>query len=74
MLEDRVVHIRDLGFNLNKREFCDAMKLRYDWPVDDIPSTSVCDDIFTVDHAMIWQRGVFVTQRPNELKAELLKA
>ena len=57
-----------MGFNLNKREFRDAIKLHYDWPVDDIPSTCVCGDIFTVDHAMICKRGGFVTQRHNELK------
>ena len=64
-----------MGFNLNKREFPHAIKLRYDWPVDDIPSTCVCGDAFTVDHAMIGKRGGFVTQRHNELsdlEAELL--
>ena len=33
--------LREMVFNLNKREFRDAIKLRYDWPVDDIPSTCV---------------------------------
>ena len=51
-----VLPLRELGFNLNKREFRDAIKLLYDWPVDDIPSTCVCGDTFTVDHAMIWVR------------------
>ena len=67
--------LREMGFNLNKREFRDAIKLRYDWPVDDIPSTCVCGDAFTVDHAMIGKRGGFVTQHHNELRdleAELL--
>ena len=70
-----VLSLRDMGFNLNKREFRDAIKLHYDWPVDDIPSTCVCGDAFTVDHAMICKRGGFVTQRHNELRdfeAELL--
>lgn len=61
-----------MGFELNWKEFRDAMKLRYDWPVDDIPSNCLCGDIFTV---MICKRGKFVTQRHNELrdlKAELL--
>ena len=63
-----VLPLREMGFNLNKREFRDAIKLRYDWPVDDIPSTCVCGDAFTVDHAMICKRGGFVTQRHNELE------
>ena len=32
-----VLPLQDLGFNLNKRQFRDAVKLRYDWPIDDIP-------------------------------------
>ena len=28
-----VLPLQDLGFNLNKREFRDAVKLRYDWPL-----------------------------------------
>ena len=38
---------REKGFNLNKREFRDAIKLHYDWPIDDILSTCVCDDLQT---------------------------
>ena len=63
-----VLPLREMGFNLNKREFRDAIKLRYDWPVDDISSTCVCGDIFPVDHAMICKRGGFITQRHNELR------
>jgi hypothetical protein len=45
--------LKELGFNLNKREFRHAVKLRYDWPIDDVLSICVCGDTFTVDHAMI---------------------
>ena len=67
--------LKEQGFNLNKKEFRDAVKLRYDWPIDDIPSICVCGDTFTVDHAMICKRGGFVIMRHNELRdleAELL--
>ena len=67
--------LKEQGFNLNKREFRDAVKLRYDWPIDDIPYICVCGDTFTVDHAMICKRGGFVIMRHNELRdleAELL--
>ena len=49
-----------------KREFRDAVKLRYDWPFEDIPA--VCGEKFTVDHVMICKRGGFVIQRHNELR------
>ena len=54
--------------NLDKKEFRDAVKLRYDWPIDDIPSICVCGNTFTVDHAMICKRGGFVIMRHNELR------
>ena len=70
-----VLPLQDLGFNLNKRQFRDAVKLRYDWPIDDIPSTCACGEVFTVDHSMICKLGGFIIQRHNELRdleAELL--
>ena len=63
-----VLPLREMSFNLNKREFRDAIKLLYDWPVDDVPSTCVCGEVFTIDHAMICRRGGFVIQRHNELR------
>ena len=70
-----VLPLQDLGFNLKKREFRDAVTLRYDWPVEDIPTTCACGEAFTVDHSMICKLGGFITQRHNELRdleAELL--
>ena len=63
-----VFPLQDLGFNPNKREFRDAVRLRYDWPVEDIPSTCACGEAFTVDHFMICKLGDFITQRHNELR------
>ena len=51
------------------------MKLFYDWPVEDIPSTCVSGEAFTIDHSMICKLGGFITQRHNEvrdLEAEFL--
>ena len=67
--------MKDLNFDLSKREFRDALRLRYDWPIPDSPSVCVCGCSFTVDHAMICQRRGLVIQRHNEirdLEAELL--
>ena len=64
-----------LYYNLNKREFRDAVKLQYDWEIADMPTVCTCGDQFTVDHAMICRRGGFIIQRHNELRdleAELL--
>ena len=70
-----VIPLKDMDFDLNKRKFRDAGRLRYDWPIPDNPSVCVCGSIFTADHAMICQRGGLVIQRHNEiryLQAELL--
>ena len=63
-------------FDLNKSKFRDAVKLRYDWDVPDMPSVCVCENHFNVDHPMICKRGGFVIQRYNELRdleAEMLR-
>ena len=70
-----VIPLKDMDFGLNKREFRDAVRLRYGWPIPDNPSVCVCGSIFTVEHAMICRRGGLVIQRHNEirdLQAELL--
>ena len=61
-----VLPFQDSGFNLHKREFRDAVKLRCDWPVEDIPSICADGEAFTVDHSMICKLGDFITQRHNE--------
>ena len=70
-----VIPMLEMGFTLNKREFRDGLKLRYDWPFKDNPSKCVCGESFNMDHAMICRRGGFIIQRHNELRdmeAELL--
>ena len=70
-----VIPINEMNFNLNKREFRDATKLRYDWEIADLPAMCTCGDLFTVDHAMVCQHGGLIIQRHNEireLEAEML--
>ena len=57
-----------MDLNLNKREFKDAVHLRYDWQINDVPNVCICGDPFNVDHAMICKRGGFIIQRHNELR------
>ena len=61
---------------MNKREFRDAIKLRYDWEIADLPAMCTYGDLFTVDHAMVCRRGGLIIQRHNEirdLEAEMLR-
>ena len=57
--------VKEMNFNLNKREFRDAIKLRYDWEITDIPAICTCGDLFTVDHAMVCRHGGLIIQRHN---------
>ena len=63
-----VIPLKDINFTLNKREFRDAVHLRYDWHIADTPSTCICGDTFTVDHAMLCGREGFIIQRHNKLR------
>ena len=46
-----------MDLNLNKREFKDAVHLRYDWQISDVPNVCVRGEPFNVNHAMICKRG-----------------
>ena len=54
-----------MRITLNTKEFHDAVSLRYDWEIDDIPSKCVCSERFDVNNA-IYMKGEFVVQRHNE--------
>ena len=71
-----VIPIKEMNFNLNKREFRDASKLRYDWEISDLLAMCTCGDLFTVDQAMACWHGGLIIQRHNEirdLEAEMLR-
>ena len=58
-----VILIKEMNFNLNKREFRDAIKLRYDWEIADLLAMCIGGDLFTVDHAMVCRHGGLIIQR-----------
>ena len=64
------------GFSLNKREFRDALCLRYAWKIKISPSYCACGAVNDINHLLICKRGGYVTLRHDELRntgAELLK-
>ena len=44
--------LKEEGFSLNKREFFDAIHIRYRWTLRRLPSKCGCKKSFTMDHAM----------------------
>ena len=60
--------LKDEGFMLNKREFFDAISLRYKWDLKRLPLKCVCNEAFTSDHAMQCKRGGYVIRRHNRIR------
>ena len=56
------------GFSLSKSEFRDGLRLRYNIPINDIPSYCVCGDRFNTSHALDCKKGGFVSQRHDNIR------
>ena len=60
--------LQDHGLVLNKREFRDALNLKYNRPIKGLPTKCPCGQNFNVTHAMNCKKGGFVIIRHNELR------
>lgn len=60
--------LEEKGYVLTKREFWDALCLRYSWSLPRLPSMCVCGSRFNVSHAFSCKKGGFVVQWHNELR------
>ena len=56
------------GFTLSKREFWDAINIRYNWPLSRLPTKCICGAAFDIQHALSCKRGGFVIIRHNNLR------
>ena len=68
--------LKEHGFDLNKSEFQDALNLRYDKPLKNLPSKCPCTKDYTITHAMDCHKGGFVNKRHDSIRnfeAGLLK-
>ena len=62
------VPLVDQGLVLNKQEFRDSLRLRYNMPLSDLPSKCVCGEKYTVRHALSCKKGGFVAQRHDGVR------
>ena len=53
---------------MNKREFHDAVSLRYRWKPKYLPQVCECGKKFSIDHSMTCSTGGFIHARHDELK------
>ena len=72
-----VLPVESYGCNLNRGEFQDALALRYNSQVKNLPSKCPCGATFNITHALDCHRGGFVNARHDNirnLECKLLKS
>ena len=60
--------IKDQQLDLNKEQFSDALCLRYNQNLRNLPSNCPCGSPFNVEHALSCKKGGFVAQRHDCLR------
>jgi len=66
--------IEELDFQLNKEEFRDALRLRYNLKLENLPSMCPCGSSFTVSHALSCKKGGYIHERHDSVKDTLISA
>ena len=62
------IPLEEQGLCLNKEEFRDALRMRYDIPLVGLPSHCVCGEKFTINHSQSCKKGGFVSQRHDGIR------
>ena len=60
--------IKSYGHSLNKREFVDAVSLRYGWPIRDTPKICACGVKNSLDHTLSCLKGGYSHMRHNAVR------
>ena len=67
--------LKAYGFRLNKQQFRDAVCMRYDLKLQDVPRNCACGSQYSINHCLSCKKGGFVHMRHNTVRdtfAELL--
>ena len=59
---------KENGVDLNKEEFRDSLRLRYNLPSKGLRDQCVCGDQFSVNHALTSKKGDFISARHDEVR------
>jgi len=62
-----------MDFSLNKEEFQDALRLRYNVKLENLPAKCFCGDAFNINHALTCKKGGFISERHDNIKNILTK-
>lgn len=63
-----VLPIKENGFFLEKQAFWDAIRIRYNIPLERMPSSCVCGNTFDIQHALSCPKGGLIINRHNEIR------
>ena len=63
-----MIPIKDQHLDLNKGQFADALCIRYNQPIRNLPSKCPCGEKFDVEHALSCKKGGFIAQRHDNLR------
>ena len=66
--QEKCLPMKTLGYCLNKREFRDAITLRYGWSICGMPIHCVYGKKNSIEHCLICTKGGFVTMRHNAVR------
>ena len=60
--------LEEQNLDLNKEEFKDAVRLRYNIPLSNLPTYCPCGEKFNESHAMSCKKGGFVSSRHDNMR------
>ena len=60
--------LRKFGFRLNKQQFQDAICLRYNLPLKDVPRRCACGADYSIEHCLSCKNGGYVIIRHNSVR------
>ena len=60
--------LEEQGLVLNKQEFRDSLRLRYNMPLSGLPNHCACGDDFNTNHALSCKKGGLVAQRHDGIR------
>ena len=60
--------IKEHNYHLNKEQFWDALRIRFNWEIPRLPSECACGSKFNLAHALSCKKGGFVSIRHNEVR------
>ena len=63
-----VLPLKSFGYSMNKREFQDAIKLRYGWSIPDMPQYCGCGKRNSIEHTLDCKLGGYVHIRHNYIR------